>query len=67
MIYNVMLISGIQHSDSVICIFILFQILFPFRFCRIFSRVLCVIQYIITHLLQVMKVQSVHGEIRISC
>ena len=37
MIYNIMLVSGIQHSDSVIhrytyiCIYILFQIAFPYR------------------------------------
>ena len=33
MIYNVALVSGVQQSDSVIHIyvFILFQILFPYR------------------------------------
>ena len=31
LIYNVVLVSGVQQSDSVIHIFILFQILFAFR------------------------------------
>ena len=29
--YNVVLVSGLQQSDSVIHVFILFQILFPYR------------------------------------
>ena len=31
LIYNVMLVSGVQQSDSVIHTYILFQILFPYR------------------------------------
>ena len=30
MIYNVVLVSGVQHSDSVLYIYIHFQILFPY-------------------------------------
>ena len=39
MIYNVVLVSGVQESDSVIHIFILFQILFPYRRLQNMSRV----------------------------
>ena len=32
MVYNVVLVSGIEQSDSVVHISILFQIVFPYRF-----------------------------------
>ena len=41
MIYNVMLVSGIQQSDSVIYIYILFQILFLIGYYKILSTVPC--------------------------
>ena len=46
LIYNTVLVSGLQQSDSVIHIHlsILFQILFPFRLLQILSRVPCATQ-----------------------
>ena len=56
MIYNVVLVSGVQQSDSDIVIhlythiyththiYILFQILFPYRLLKILSIVLCATQ-----------------------
>ena len=48
LIYNVVIISAIQQSDSVIHMHtpILFQILFPYRLHRILGRVLCAIQQV---------------------
>ena len=45
LIYNVVLVSGMCHSDSVIYthISILFQILFPYSYYTVLSRVPCAI------------------------
>ena len=44
LIYNVVLVSGVQKSDSVIHIYILFQILFHDSYYKILNIVSCAIQ-----------------------
>ena len=47
-IYNVVLISGLQQSDSVthIYISIIFQILFSYKLSQTMSKVPCISQYV---------------------
>ena len=48
--YNVMLISGVQQSDSVIhtctclCFFFFFRFFYPLGYCKALSKVPCAIQ-----------------------
>ena len=50
LIYNVVLVSGVQHSDYIIRIHvsILFQILFHTAYYRMLGRVLCAKQWILS-------------------
>ena len=43
LIYNVVLVLGVQQSESVIHISTLFEILFPYRYYRVLSRIHCVV------------------------
>ena len=58
MIYNVVLVSGVQQNDSVIHIHIsiLFQIIFPIAYDRILSSVPCAIQYVLVDYLLIVYI-----------
>ena len=47
LIYNVVLVSGVQQSESVIHTSTLFQILFLYMYYRVLSRVPCAIQQVL--------------------